>query len=179
MTLTRPDPDECEDYYRLYIDQVPEGDVLEILKGQLVTALTMLRGIDDEQGNHRYAPGKWSVKEVLGHVVDTERVFAMRALAFARKDPEAWPGMEQDDYVAAAHFDDRTVADLLCEFEHLRRSNIVLFRSFDAETALRRGIASGCEFTVRAVVYIIAGHEMHHRQVLLERYLNGPAPAQS
>jgi uncharacterized damage-inducible protein DinB len=177
--MTRPEPDECEDYYRLYIDQVPEGDVIEILKGQLATALTVYRGIDEEQGNHRYAPDKWSIKEVLGHVIDTERVFAMRALAFARQDPGSWPGMEQDDYVAAANFDGRSVADLICEFEHLRRSNITLFRSLDADTALRRGMASGFEFTVRAVVYIVAGHEMHHRRVLQERYLAGLTPAQS
>ncbi len=179
MTITRPDPNECEEYYRLYIDQVPEGDVLEILEGQLATTLTVLRAIDEEQGNYRYAPGKWSIKELLGHVVDIERVFAMRALAFARKDPGSWPGLEQDDYVDAANFDQRTVADLACEFEHLRRSNIVLFRSFDADTALRRGIASGFEFTVRAVVYIIAGHEIHHRRVLQEKYLDAPSPTHS
>ena len=169
--MTRPEPNECAPYYHTYISQVPEGDIIEILEKQLEETVNLLSGISEEKALFRYAPNKWSVKEIIGHVIDAERVFAYRALNIARNDKSDLPGMEQDDYVKFAQFDDLPLQDLLEEFRHVRQSNIFLFKSFDEEMQMRKGIASGCEFTVRTFPYIIAGHERHHQKVLRERYL--------
>lgn len=167
----RPDSGEFNEYYGMYIGQVPDGDVLETLANELEDTLALLRSLSDEQALHRYAPDKWSVKEVIGHMVDAERIFATRALAFARSDPEAYPSFEQNGYVAAAHFGGRSVASLAGEFEYLRRANLLLFRSLSGEEAMRRGVASGFEFTARAIPFILAGHEIHHKHVIREKYL--------
>ncbi len=169
--MQRPRATEHAEYYALYIDRVPDGDVLEHLRAQAQGTLDLMRPIDDERARYRYAPDKWSIKQVLGHVIDVERAFGFRAMAFAREERAAIPGLEQDEYVACANFDARPLASLLEEFEALRRSHLALFASFDDETSLRRGVASGCEFSVRAVPYILAGHELHHVDVLRERYL--------
>ena len=121
--------------------------------------------------NYRCAPGKWSIKEVIGHLVDSERVFAYRALCFSRNDKNPLPSMEQDDYVTYGNFDRRTLQDLGDEFRYVRLSSIILFKSFDKEIELRRGTASGFEFTVRTFPYIIAGHVEHHLKILKDRYL--------
>lgn len=167
----RPDRDEYAEYYGMYVDQVPDGDVLETLSGQMEETQRLLASIDEGRAGHRYEPGKWSTKEVVGHVLDIERVFSTRALAFARGDGGAWPGVDQDDYVAAANFDRRTLADLARELGQVRAATLSLFRSLDGEQGLRRGTASGCEFSARAVAWILAGHERHHAKVLQERYL--------
>lgn len=167
---TRPDNSETADYYRTYIDQVPEGSILALLESQLVESLALLAAIDDEQALHRYAPEKWSVKEVWGHVTDVERIFSLRGLCFARNEPSHLFGMEQDDYVQAADFDARSLSSIAEEFEHLRRANRALFASLSDEELLRRGTASDCEFSVRSIPYILAGHELHHRKVLRDKY---------
>jgi len=167
----RPRFGDYPEYHAQYVDQVPHGDVLEILAQQLDSSLTLLRGIDEQHAGHRYAPGKWSIKELVGHVVDIERVFAYRALVFARGDKTPLPGVEQDDLVAGGHFETRSLASLCTELEHLRRSNLALFESLSSEVLTRRGEASGFEMTVRAILFIIAGHERHHVTVLRERYL--------
>lgn len=172
--LGRPDPAEYAGYYGPYIGRVPHGNILEILERQLPVTTALLRSIPDARRDHRYAPGKWSLIDVVGHLVDTERVFGARALAFARSDPAHLPGFEQDDYVAAAGFHRRTLDDLATEFEHQRLANLALFRSFDDATAMRRGIANAFEFTARSVPFILAGHELHHRGVIEERYLGVP-----
>jgi len=169
--MGRPARDEYADYCHLYVDQVPDGDIIGILEAQRDDFVALLRGIDPGRGGYRYADGKWSILEMAGHIVDTERVFGSRALAFARGDKTPLPGFDQDDYVANANFNARTLADLSEEFLHLRNSLLVLFRSFDAEIWARRGTASGFGLTVRAVPYILAGHLMHHVGVLQERYL--------
>ena len=169
--MTRPEANECAPYYHTYISQVPEGDIIEILGKQLEETVHLLKDIGEEKALYRYAPDKWSVKELIGHVIDAERVFAYRALNIARNDQSELPGMEQDDYVKFAKFDDLPLTDLLEEFRHVRQANIFLFKSFDEEMQMRKGIASGCEFTVRTFPYIIAGHEKHHQNVLKERYL--------
>jgi hypothetical protein len=169
--MERPQRDEYVDYYHRYIERVPDGDVLEILEAQRDGFVAMIEDIDPGRGDHRYAEGKWSIKEVIGHVVDSERVFGLRALAFARGDTTPLPSFEQDEYVAGGNFADRTLADLADEFFHLRTSLIVLFRSFGEREWMRRGTASGFEFTTRAVPYILAGHVIHHRAVLERRYL--------
>ena len=167
----RPRSGEYAEYYAGYVEHVPDGDVLEILEQQLDSSLTLLRGIDEQRAEQRYAPGKWTIKELVGHIVDIERVFAYRALVIARGDKTPLPGVEQDDLVAGAHFETRSLASLCTEFEHLRRSNLALFESLSSEVLMRRGEASGFEVTVRAIPFIMAGHERHHVQVLRERYL--------
>lgn len=169
--MQRPQLNEYAPYYHNYIQQVPEGDILEILAEQRESTRALLRDITEAQGDFRYAPGKWTIKELLGHLVDSERVFSYRAMAFARKDPAALPSMDQDVYVSNGHFQRRTVQDLAEELYHQRSANMLLFASFDDETGQRKGIASGFEFTVRCLPYIIAGHERHHIKVLQERYL--------
>jgi uncharacterized damage-inducible protein DinB len=167
----RPAADEYNPFYAGYIQAVPDGDVAVRMASELDTGLALYGGIPKTKRDHRYADGKWTVRQVLGHVVDTERIFSYRALCIARGDRTPLPGMDQDDYMAGADFDTRSWDSLLGEYEHLRRANLALFSSFDAESLDRRGAASGFEVSVRALVWITAGHEMHHRRVLRERYL--------
>jgi hypothetical protein len=169
--ISRPDATEYAPYYGRYIDQVPEGDVLEILEAQLGETVETLTAVPAERGTYRYAPEKWSLNQVMGHLCDTERVFAHRALWFSRADHQPLPGMEQDDYVAAANFDSRTPADLSAEFRAIRQATLALFRSMSGEMLARRGVASEVEFSVRSIPFILAGHERHHLEVLKERYL--------
>ncbi|MBI5852159.1 MAG: DinB family protein [Planctomycetes bacterium] len=168
--ISRPERSEYATYYGGYVDLVPEGDVLAQLRCLGVATLDLLESLDDVRAAHRYAPGKWSIKQLLGHVIDGERVFAHRALAIARQDPADQPSMEQDDWMAAVDFDRRSWASLVAEYRAVRAATLALFESFDAETSLRRGRASGNPFTVRALVYVVAGHELHHLRVLRERY---------
>jgi hypothetical protein len=167
----RPESNEYAPYYEKYISLVPEGGVVETLERQLEETLALLGGVSEEKAASRYEPGKWSVKEVVGHLIDAERIFAYRALAIARGDRARLPGMEQDEYMASANFDARTLVDLLDEFAHVRRANIHMFRALDADAWTRRGVASENEVTVRAIAHIIAGHEAHHVRILRERYL--------
>jgi uncharacterized damage-inducible protein DinB len=169
--MKRPDPSEFFEYYGHYVDLVPDGDVFVTLAAQMQQTLDVLAGVDPELANYRYAPEKWSVKEVIGHVIDAERVFGYRALHFARRDPAPLPSMEQEDWARASNAANRSIQSLAGEFELVRRSHIALFKSLDEESSTLRGTASGYEFTVRTFPYLMAGHEIHHRQVLLERYL--------
>ncbi len=169
----RPAPDEYDDYYGLYIRQVPEGDVLEILAVEVERTGEVIRRVSPEREAFRYQDGKWSIREVLGHMVDVERVFAHRALWFARGVAEPLPGMDQDPWADISNAGERPLTDLYAELALTRMSNLAMFRSFDAESWLRRGTASGCEFSVRSIPFILAGHEIHHRRVLKERYLAG------
>jgi uncharacterized damage-inducible protein DinB len=167
----KPQTNEYAPYYEKYVSLVPEGDVVETLERQLDDTLALLRGITEERAGYRYAPGKWSVKEVVGHIIDTERIFSYRALAIARGERQPLPGMDQDEYMAGADFDSRTLADLTEEFSHVRRANVLMLRGLSEEAWTRRGTASDNEVTVRAIAYIIAGHEAHHVKILRERYL--------
>ena len=167
----RPAPDEYAPYYAHYVNLVPGDDVLAVLAEQRRSTLGVLRGIADERFGDRYAEGKWSIAELVGHVIDTEWVMSHRALWFARGGPGPLPSMEQDDFVAAARSDARSAASLLTEYDHLRAANLALFASFDEEVLDRRGVASGAEVSVRALLFEIAGHERHHMTVLAERYL--------
>jgi DinB superfamily len=169
--LARPSSDEYAPYYEKYIALVPEGDIVTTLTKQLDTTLTLLREIDETQAGKRYAPDKWSIKELLGHVIDTERIFGYRALRFARNDQTPLAGFEQDDYVRSANFDARRFADLTKEFELVRRNTIELFNSLNDEGWSKRGTANNVEVSVRALAYITAGHAAHHVQILKTRYL--------
>ncbi len=167
----RPEAHEYASYYEKYVSLVPDTDLVETLERQGAETLVLLRGLSEEQGAHRYEPGKWSIKQLVGHISDGERIFSYRALAFARGDSQALPGMEQDEWMAGVDFDARTLADLAEEFEAVRSATIQLLRHLSPEAWARRGIASDNEVTVRALAYIIAGHEAHHLRVLRERYL--------
>ncbi|MFQ5628209.1 MAG: DinB family protein [bacterium] len=169
--IHRPESGEYAEYYHAYISKVPDGDMVKFLDTQNENTLQLLKAIPEQKAEHRYAPGKWSIKEMIGHVVDAERVFAYRALCFARNDPGPFPSMEQDDYVENGNYGARTLSDIAEEFRLVRQSNLQLFKGFNDEISLRRGVASGFEFTVRALLYIIAGHELHHVEILNERYL--------
>jgi hypothetical protein len=169
--LARPAAGEHAEYYGGYIAVVPEGDILETLRDQLGETLALLQRVPAEREGFRYAEGKWSLKEVVAHVVDTERMFAFRALAMARADGVDLPGMDQDEWVANAHADERTLDDLGAEWAALRRSNIHMFAPMSEETALRTGRASGYSFTVRSFPWIIAGHELWHRRRIELDYL--------
>ena len=167
----RPDRTEYFEYYHQYVGQVPDGDIVETLATQRDDVVSLLRSLSEDVGGHRCAEGKWSVKELIGHVNDTERMMGYRSLAFARGDKSPFPGFDQDQYVAGGNFGGRTIADLAEEFESLRASHLTLFGSHGEGVWLRRGTASDCEFTTRAVAWIMAGHVIHHVAILSERYL--------
>jgi uncharacterized damage-inducible protein DinB len=170
LTIARPQAGEYAPYYDRYISLVQGEDILNTLDEQRRQTMTLLCGRDDEDGDFRYAPGKWSAKEVLGHVCDTERVFAYRALRIARADATTLEGFEQDDYVRNGPFAQRPLADLVEDFIAVRRATLSLLRNLDEAAWTRRGVANKNEVTVRALAYIIAGHELHHRGILEERY---------
>lgn len=169
--LPRPTAGDAAPYYFTYIDQVPDGDVLEVLAAGVEETRSCLAGLDEEQERLRYAPEKWSLREVVGHVLDTERLFGYRAFHMARGDAAPLPGMDQDAWAAASGAHHRPVAELLDELDLVRRGHLALFESLDAEAWERTGTASGFSFRVRAMPFILAGHEIHHRKVLAERYL--------
>jgi hypothetical protein len=164
--LTRPNPTEYAEFYKNYIARVPEGPVLDFLAKQLGDYRQLLVGVSDEAASTAPAPGKWSIKEVLGHLCDTERIMSYRALRFARGDAGELRGFEQDDYVREAQSNSRTVDDLLTEFESIRKATIALFGSLPPEAEMRAGIANGNKVTVRALAYIAAGHAQHHFELL-------------
>jgi hypothetical protein len=175
MTKTnigRPDATEYNPYYGKYISLVANSDILALLSQQLDETLALLGSIPESQANFRYAPDKWSIKELVGHVIDAERIFSYRALRFARNDQTPIEGFEQDDYIRNASFDDYTLNDLASEFAHVRRASLSLFKHLDEEAWQRRGTASDNEISVRALAYIIAGHELHHMEILRSRYLH-------
>ena len=169
---TRPGPDEHAQFYAGYIQQVPDGDILAILQDQRRSVPALLRGLSPEQADHRYAPGKWSVKEVIGHMIDTERVMSYRALRLARGDETPLPGYDQDDYVEAAGFADRALPALVAEFESARAATSSLFRGLEDAMWDRRGTANGQPVSVRGLAYIIAGHVAHHMEIIRTRYLD-------
>ena len=167
----RPEPHEYASYYEQYVSLVPDADLVTTLERQGAETLALLRGLSEGQGEHRYEPGKWSVKQLVGHVNDGERLFSYRALHIARGDRAPLPGMDQDEWMAGVNFDARTLASLADEFEVVRAATLQLLRHLSPEAWGRRGTASDNEVTVRALAYIIAGHEAHHLRVLRERYL--------
>src|SRR5215208_1956570 len=171
MITARPDSTEHAPYYSKYTDLVPDGDILSILGQQIDDTLALLGTISEAQADSRYAEGKWSIKEVVGHMIDTERIFGYRALRFARNDRTPLSGFEQDDYVSHGSFAEQRLSDLAREFEHVRRANIYLFRGLASEAWDRRGRASDNEVSVRALAYIIAGHELHHMGIIRTKYL--------
>jgi uncharacterized damage-inducible protein DinB len=170
LSIPRPEPTEYAPYYGRYISLVSGSDILTTLDSERRQTLLVLCGRDETDGDFRYAPDKWSAKEVLGHVCDSERVFAYRALRISRGDQTPMEGFEQDDYVRNGPFANRPLADLIEDYIAVRRATLTLLRNLDEEAWLRRGIANKNEVSVRALAYIIAGHEIHHRRILEEKY---------
>jgi hypothetical protein len=170
LLVSKPDASEHAPYFSRYVDLVADGDILGALAGQIESTLAKLGRVSEADSLKRYAPGKWSVREVMGHMVDTERIFAYRALTLARNDRTELPGFEQDDYIPAAQFDRRPLQNLLEEFGAVRHSNLLMFRGLDQEAWARQGVVNKNPMSVRAAAYVIAGHELHHVRVLHEKY---------
>jgi hypothetical protein len=173
--IERPRDDEYFSYYADYVDRVPQEDVLDVLAAQPGIFDELLGNLTDVEARFSFAPGEWSIKEVVGHVVDAERTFTYRAFAFSRGTTEELPSMEQDDYVREGHFDDWSLPEMLEELRLLRQANLITFRHITPEASLRQGVASGIEVSVRALVYILAGHFIYHVEDLTEKYLPGLA----
>ena len=168
--MKRPEPTEYAEFYAGYVSEVPGSDVLGVLESQRVQMLQLFAGRSERDGSFRYAPGKWTVKEVLGHINDAERIFTYRALRIARGDQTPLAGFEQEDFVRNGGFGERTLGDLAEEFGSVRNASVALFRSLREDAWPRRGVASEKEVTVRALAFITAGHQIHHRSILEERY---------
>jgi len=169
--ITRPEAGEYAPYYEHYIGLVTDPDPLHLMKRQVMDLQALLAEVPPEKEDYRYAEGKWTIKEVVGHITDSERVFAYRALRIARNDKTPLPGFEQDDYVANGNFNQRSLPDLAREYALVREASNALFRSFSEEQLLRSGTANNMPVSVRALLYIIAGHQVHHEQVLKQKYL--------
>jgi len=166
-----PKENEYTPFYADYFKNLKDEEIIEFQKNQLKKIKQLFDSINEKKENYTYAEGKWTVKEVLGHLVDTERILAYRALSFARGEKQILPGFEHDDYVKEGFFKNRTIKDLLNEFIALREANILMFKSFSDEVLMRRGNANNHEFTVNVFQYIIPGHVEHHLKILMEKYL--------
>lgn len=174
MTMARyerPDPSEYAPFYAGYIAGVPDGDLVAMLERQVEETAAMMAPLTERRGDFAYAPGKWTIKEVLCHVVDAERVFAYRALRIGRGDPTPLAPFDENAWAPNSGAGARTIADLVAELRTVRAATLALLRHFPAEAPTRRGTASGKEISVRALGWIIAGHERHHQRILRERYL--------
>ena len=169
--IGRPEPTETAPYYFTYINRIESGDIIGVLDKQSEEMVGLLSGISEDKSLHRYAAGKWSIREVLSHVNDSERVFLLRALWFARGFDSPLPSYDQDICVPAAKADEVTWASHIDEFKAIRAATLAFFRNMPDEAWLRTGVASGNPFTVRGLAYVVAGHVSHHAAILQERYL--------
>ena len=172
LSVARPEPGEYAPYYDRYISLIPGTEILATLESQRRQMMLLLSGRDEADGDFRYAPDKWSAKQVLGHVCDTERIFAYRTLRIARGDRTPIEGFEQDDYVRNGPFLQLPISDIIDDYIAVRRATLTLLRNLDEPAWTRRGIANKNEVSVRALAYIIAGHELHHRRILEEKYFS-------
>lgn len=170
FTIQRPAPGEYNEYYHKYIAGVPEGDLLELLQQQGGETVTLLRNIGEEKSTFAYAPGKWTIRELIGHVTDAERVFAYRALSFARGDKSPLPSFDENVWAQTSNATHRPLEDHIDDYIAVRAATLALFRGFTPPDFAREGTASGNRVTVRALAYIVAGHERHHVRILRERY---------
>lgn len=169
--IAPPDTSEYAPFYNTYISLVGGNDILASLNRLGTEAAALYSALAEEQGNLRYAPGKWSIREVLGHVIDTERIMTYRALRFARNDHANLPGFEQEGYVQHGPYERFPLSDLVEEFKCVRRASLFLFSRLDEAAWMRRGTADQKLITVRSLAYIVAGHELHHRKIIQEKYL--------
>lgn len=171
--LQKPTANQYPEYFQRYVNLVPDGDIFEILKSNKEKMILLLSGLSDKQAEYRYAEGKWSIKEVLGHIIDTERIFAYRTLRMGRNDKTNIPQYDHDAYVAEAKFDNQKIADLIEHYKAVRDASISLVKSFDENAWERIGLSGGKEFITKCFPFIIAGHEIHHLGIIKERYLPG------
>lgn len=171
-SLRRPATSEHAPYFSRYIDLVPDGDVLALLEKQLKETESLLRSISEKQSEHRYAPEKWSIREVVGHISDAERVFVYRALRAVRKDPAELPGFDENTWAANSNAHRRTMASLIDEFRAVRLATLATYRGFEDASWANSVIASKNPISARAAAYVTAGHELHHVKILREKYLN-------
>ena len=167
----RPKSDEYGAFYRPYIAAVPDGPIAATLNAQRGDLARVTADVSPDRERYRYAPGKWSVREMVGHLTDSERMFAMRAMAFARGDRAHYPGFDENEYAAASGADERVLAELVEEWDAARHATVLLFKGLPDDAWDRCGHASGFEFSVRSMAWIAAGHTQHHLGVLRERYL--------
>ena len=172
MPTERPKPGEYNAYYDRYISLIPGSDIVATLANQLPKTVALFSA-HGEEAELRYAPEKWSVKEVVGHMNDTERIMTYRALRIARYDRTPIEGFEQDDYIRSGPYSDLRLADLVEEFQRIRAATLAFFRNLRPADWTRRGIANNNEISVRALAYVIGGHELHHRHILEEKYFGG------
>ena len=169
--MKKPIKGDYPDYFESYFKNLDESEnPIDKMQSQKIELLNLLSTINESEANYRYAEGKWSIKEVLGHLIDSERVFCYRAVAIARGEKQSLPGFEQDDYVNGGNFNSREFSDILEEYQKVREATIPLFKSFDEKVYDRRGVANENPLTVRAVLFLIPGHEKHHLNILKERY---------
>jgi hypothetical protein len=167
----RPAKGDYSEYYQQYIDLIKGDNILAILEENNKYAQNILNSFPQNRGDYKYAEGKWTVKEVVGHLMDVERIFCYRALSIARGEKKSLPGFDQDEYVRSGNFNNRQLFDLTYEYRLIRESSILLFRSFDQSVLQNRGISNGNEVTVLALMFMTAGHEKHHLNVLKEKYM--------
>ena len=168
--MQRPDKTEYDPYYEGYISLVEKEDIIDTLERQKTELSDAFGGFGEDRGNHRYAEGKWSIKELLSHIIDGERMFGYRVFRISRGDKTPIEGFEQDDYIENSHANERGFADMIEEFENLRSANLLLFRNLKDADWVRTGTANDVEISVRALVFIMAGHVRHHLKILDERY---------
>jgi len=167
----RPDPAEFAPNYAGYISKVPDGDLVRGLEEQHEQTMALLSGVPEAKGSFAYAPGKWTLKQVVGHMMDDERIFAYRALSVARNDSRPLPGFDEKEYVQFAGFEARAWADLLAEYRVVREFTLALFGTFTPDVWLRRGNVNGYDASVRGLAFHLAGHELHHLRIVREKYL--------
>jgi len=166
--MNRPQPNEYPAWGETYISKV-NGDIFEILNEQITSVPALFR-MNADKANYAYTVGKWTLKEMLGHIIDTERILVYRLTCFARNEQQSLPGFDEDDYVLNARFSERDLEDLIEEFISLRKANLYLFSSLNEEELNRKGIASGREINVKSILFIVAGHIIHHVSILKDRY---------
>jgi hypothetical protein len=170
-TSSRPSASEYAPYYDKYVQRVPDDDIVAVLRNQIADTAALLRTAPPDRADGAYAPGKWTLKEVVGHMIDVERVMSYRALRFSRNDATDLPGFEENAFVANSNFSRRTLSDLVDELEAARVATVHLAKHIDADALMHQGTANNTVVSVRGLLYIIAGHELHHAALIRERYL--------
>ena len=170
--MKRPLPNEYPSFYKHYVDNVKTDNIIKELRDQVIDIQAIISEIPEEKEEYLYAPGKWTIKEIIGHIIDTERVLGSRAMRFARKDKTHLPGYDENHFVANANFNNQTLYSLGHEFAIVREANLALFKTWNEEALSQVGVANGLEVTVRAMLFMIAGHATHHMNVIKEKYLN-------
>ena len=170
--MAQPEPSEYASYYGKYVKLVPEGDVVAAMRSELAQSAALLNGVADRDASICHPPYTWTIKQVVGHLTDCERVFGYRALCFARGDSTPLPGFDENHYARFAESDQRPLRDLAAEFEAVRQSHLYLFQNLPATAWKQRGCANGSDVSVRALAYIIVGHERHHTAIVRQRLAN-------